>query len=334
MATIRDVASHCDVSPMTVSRVINGAPSVHPETRKKVEDSIRTLGYIPAVPQRAPTRRSLHTIALVLPDIGSSFFQKIITSVERAADNAGYRVIICNTNQDITREQRYLNDLLVRRVDGVILAPVSDMSRANVAHLCTQQTPFVLIDRAIPDFDADIMQTDNVASAAELTKHLITQGHTRIAYISGDSLVSAIRDRLYGYRMALDTAGIRYDSSIVFEDNGNSMLFGYNSTCALLRHPDQPTAIFATNSDTAIGVVRACREFRLRIPEDIGLVSFDDLEHADTIFPLLTVMEQQTQRMGQLAVERLHARCITVVDGIMHHMLPGTLILRSSCRRQ
>lgn len=333
MVTIRDVASHCDVSPMTVSRVINGATSVHPDTRKKVEESIRILGYTPALPQRTPVRRSLHTIALILPDIGSSFFQKIITGVEQAADQVGYRVIICNSNADVTREQRYLKDLLIRRVDGVIIAPVSDNSRANIVHLCDQNTPFVLIDRAVPDFDTDIMQSDNVASAAELTKHLIHQGHTRIGYISGDNRISATRDRLYGYRMALDTAGILYDSSIVFEDDGICMQTGYTATHALFRHPDRPTAIFAANSDTAIGVIKACRELHHDIPDDIALVCFDDLEHADTIFPFLTVMEQQTQKMGQLAVERLHARCTSTVASVIHHMLPGRLIVRMSCSR-
>jgi LacI family transcriptional regulator len=331
MVTIRDVAVHSEVSPMTVSRVINGAASVHPETRKKVEDSLRTLGYVSATPQRPPTRRSLHTIALVVPDITASFFQKIIAGVERAADAIGYRVIICNTNNDTTREQRYLKDLLVRRVDGVIIAPVNDTSRTTLMHLRAQQTPFVLIDRGVPDFAADIMQTDNGNGALQLTKHLIQQGHTRIAYISGDSRISVSRDRLYGYRMALDMAGIRFDSSIVQELNGSCLHNGYVAAQSLLQHPDRPTAIFASNSDTAIGVIRACREQDVTIPQDIALVCFDDLEHADTIFPYLTVVEQPTQQMGHLAVERLHTRCTQAVDEDVHHLLQPRLIVRTSC---
>jgi LacI family transcriptional regulator len=331
MVTIRDVAVHCEVSPMTVSRVINGATSVHPDTRKKVEDSLQTLGYVTAAPQRTPARRSSHTIALVLPDIAASFFQKIISGVERAADAKGYRVIICNTNSDTTREQRYLKDLLIRRVDGVIIAPVNDTSRASLVHLRTQQTPFVLIDRVVPDFEADIMQTDNAQGALQLTKHLIQQGHTQIAYISGDSRVSVTRDRLYGYRMALDMAGIRFDSSIVRELDGSCLHNGYVAAQSLLQHRDRPTAIFASNSDTAIGVIRACREHGVTVPQDIALVCFDDLEHADTIFPYLTVVEQPTQQMGQLAVERLHTRCTQSVDAVVHHLLQPRLIVRTSC---
>jgi LacI family transcriptional regulator len=331
MVTIRDVAVHSEVSPMTVSRVVNGAASVHPETRKKVEASIRTLGYVAATPQRTPARRSSHTIALVVPDIAASFFQKIITGVERAADAKGYRVIICNTNTDTTREQRYLKDLLIRRVDGVIIAPVSDASRATLMHLRSQHTPFVLIDRGVPDFEADIMQTDNVNGALQLTQHLIQQGHTRIAYISGDSRISVTRDRLYGYRMALDMAGIRFDSSIVRELDGSCLHNGFVAAQCLLNHPDRPTAIFASNSDTAIGVIRACREQGVTIPQDIALVCFDDLEHADTIFPYLTVIEQPTQHMGQLAVERLHILCTQSVDDVVHHLLQPRLIVRTSC---
>lgn len=331
--TIRDVAMHCDVSPMTVSRVINGAPSVHPDTRKKVEAAIRTLGYIPATTHRAPVRRSLHTIALVLPDVGSSFFRKVIAGVEHAADAIGYRVIICNSNADIAREQRYLNDLLVRRVDGVIIAPVNDLSRPALLTLRAQLTPFVLIDRSVPDLDADMYLTDNVAAAAQLTKTLIRQGHSRIAYISGDARISATRDRLYGYRLALDTAGILFDWSLVREDDGDSLANGYHSTHALLAAVDPPTAVFASNSDTALGVVRACQELGMVVPDDLTVACFDDLEHADTIFPYLTVMEQQTACIGQLAVERLHTLCTSGDDETQQHMLPAELITRSQQRR-
>lgn len=327
--TIRDVASHCEVSPMTVSRVINSAPSVHPDTRKKVEDAIRSLGYIPATTQRAPVRRSLHTIALVLPDVSSSFFRKVIAGVERAADASGYRVIICNTSADVAREQRYLNDLLVRRVDGVIIAPVNDLSRPALQTLRAQHTPFVLIDRGVPDVAADLFQTDNVTGAALLTKTLVGRGHQRIGYISGDGRVSASRDRLYGYRMALDTAGILYDSALVHEDNGNSFQNGYRSTHQLMQLPVPPTALFASNSDTALGVIRACQERAITVPDMLTVACFDDLEHADTIFPYLTVMEQPTARIGQLAVERLHALCTNEDDDYQLHMLPAELISRA-----
>jgi DNA-binding LacI/PurR family transcriptional regulator len=326
--TIRDVATHCDVSPMTVSRVINSAPSVHPETRKKVEEAIRTLGYIPATTQRAPMRRSLHTIALVLPDVSSAFFRKIIAGVERAADAIGYRVIICNSSADIAREQRYLTDLLVRRVDGVIIAPVNDSSRAALQTLRAQHTPFVLIDRGIPDFDADLIQTDNVTAATLLTKTLIANGHQRIGYISGDARISSSRDRLYGYRMALDTAGILYDSALVREDEGSCFQHGYVSALELFRLAQTPSALFAANSDTALGVIRACRDSQLLVPDDMIVVCFDDLEHAETIFPFLTVIEQPTARIGQLAVERLHLLCTTGTSEPTLHMLPAELIQR------
>ncbi|RLT20885.1 MAG: LacI family transcriptional regulator [Chloroflexi bacterium] len=329
--TIRDVAQRANVSPMTVSRVINGSVSVHPDTRARILVAIRELGYTPPEQPREGTRRNAHTIGLILPNIGDPFFTKIALGVEQAANNHDYRVIICNSRNDIALEKRYLSDLIARRVDGIIIAPSNDASCSALHAFSKENYPIVLIDREIPNMTLDVVQSDNQHDAVLITQHLISLGHRQIAFISGDNRISTSRDRLYGYRLALDTAGIPFDSSLVFEEHPSQTLPGYESAHTLLQRNIRPDAIMAINAMTAMGVVQACNERQLRIPHDIALISFDDLEYASVLFPFFTVMEQPTTLMGETAVNRLLLRIHKPEQAISNIKLPSTFIERRSC---
>jgi LacI family transcriptional regulator len=328
--TIRDVAQRANVSPMTVSRVINGSVSVHPDTRSRILVAIRELGYTPPEQPREGTRRNAHTIGLVLPDIGDPFFTKIALGVEQAANNHDYRVIICNSRNDIALEKRYLADLIARRVDGIIIAPSNDASGSALQSFSKENYPIVLIDREIPNVALDVVQSDNQHDAVLVTQHLINLGHRRIAFISGDNRISTSRDRLYGYRLALDTAGIPFDSSLVYEEHPSQLLPGYTSSQTLFQRSERPDAIMAINAMTAMGVVQSCNERQLRIPYDIALISFDDLEYASVLFPFFTVMEQPTTLMGETAVSRLLLRIHKPEQAIANIKLPSTFIERRS----
>ena len=329
--TIRDVAQRANVSPMTVSRVINGSVSVHPDTRARILVAIRELGYTPPEQPREGARRNAHTIGLILPDIGDPFFTKIALGVEQAANNHDYRVIICNSRNDIALEKRYLADLIARRVDGIIIAPSNDASCSALHAFSKEHYPIVLIDREIPNLALDVVQSDNQHDAVLITQHLINLGHRQIAFISGDNRISTSRDRLYGYRLALDTAGIPFDSSLVFEEHPSQALPGYTSAHTLLQRNNRPDAIMAINAMTAMGVVQACNERQLRIPHDLALISFDDLEYASVLFPFFTVMEQPTTLMGETAVNRLLLRIHKPEQDIANIKLSSTFIERRSC---
>lgn len=329
--TIRDVAQRANVSPMTVSRVINGSVSVHSDTRARILVAIRELGYNPPEQPREGTRRNAHTIGLILPDIGDPFFTKIGLGVEQAANHHDYRVIICNSRSDIALEKRYLADLIARRVDGIIIAPSNDASSPTLQSFIKEHCPIILIDREIPNLAIDVVQSDNQQAALHITQHLIALGHRRIAFISGDNRISTSRDRLYGYRLALDTAGIPFDSSLVFEEHPSLTVPGYASTQQLCQRNERPDAIMAINAITAMGVVQVCNERQLRIPHDIALVSFDDLEYASVLFPFFTVMEQPTTLMGETAVDRLILRIQKPDYDIANIKLASTFIERRSC---
>lgn len=293
--------------------------------------AIRDLGYSAPQPSREGTRRNAHTIGLILPDIGNPFFTKIGHGVEQAANLHEYRVIICNSRSDIALEKRYLSDLIARRVDGIIIAPSNDASFATLESFTNAQCPIILIDREIPNLAIDVVQSDNQQAALKITQHLIALGHRRIAFISGDNRISTSRDRLYGYRLALDTAGIPFDSSLVFEENPSLALPGYVSTQQLCQRNALPDAIMAINAMTAMGVVQVCTERQLRIPYDIALVTFDDLEYAGVLFPFFTLMEQPTTLMGETAVKRLILRIQRPDHEIANIKLSSTFIERRSC---
>jgi LacI family transcriptional regulator len=330
--TIRDVAARVNVSPMTVSRVLNGNSRVHPETRQRVEEAIRDLGYSPLPPQRDTIqRRSSHTIALILPSIANPFFNKVAHGVETAADNHNYRVIICGTHGDIHREWRSLRDFVHRRVDGVIIAPCNDLSREALEQFSQYQIPTVLVDREIATLNMDVVQGDNVKAASQLTHHLITQGHQRIGFISTDNRISTSRDRMYGYRSALDVAGIAFDSSLVYEEDTTQDNNCYSMAYKLLTRADRPSAVVAGNSLVLIGLVQACADLRIRIPTDIAVVSFDDIEYASVLCPFFTVMDLPAIQMGIHATERLIQIIRQPESKPINNKLVTNLIVRRSC---
>lgn len=330
--TIRDVAARVNVSPMTVSRVLNGNSSVHPETRQRVEEAIRDLGYSPLPPQRdSVQRRSSHTIALVLPSIANPFFNKIAHGVETVADNHNYRVIICGTHGDIHREWSSLRDFVHRRVDGVIIAPSNDLSREALEQFSQYQIPTVLIDREIATLNLDVIQGDNVKGASILTQHLIKQGHRRIGFISTDNRISTSRDRMYGYRSALDVAGIAFDSSLVYEESIEFESNGYAMAHKLLTSTDRPTAVVTGNCLVLMGFVQACADLRIRIPDDIAVASFDEIEFASVLCPFFTVMDLPAVQMGIHATERLIQIIRQPESKPINRKLPTNLIVRRSC---
>src|SRR5712691_333855 len=215
--TIQDVAIDAGVSAMTVSRVINESARVRADTRERVEASIARLGYVPNRIARGLIQRKTHAFGVIVPDVANPFFTLVVRGVEQVAWRAGYHVVLCDTQGDLERERGYLEDMLAFQVEGVLIAPVGDRSRPHLRLLTRNNVPFVLIDRSIAGFEADLVQGDSVAGARRLVEHLIGLGHRRIAMITETSDVSTARDRLQGYRDALAGAGIGFNPELVAE---------------------------------------------------------------------------------------------------------------------
>jgi len=330
--TIRDVAARSGVSPMTVSRVVNGSGRVRPETRQRVKEAITALGYVPNNLARNLTRQKTGALALIVPDFADPFFTLILRGAEHVARRAGYRVILCNTDGDLEREDAYLEDMVAHRVEGLLIAPVGNQSRRNLRRLGPYPPPFVLVDRSIPGIESDLVQGDSVGGARVLVDHLLGLGHRRIAHITESQEVSTARDRLRGYTEALAAADIPVDSDFVKIAPAANARGGYEAAQRLLDCNPRPSAIFAVNNLTAVGAVTAIRERGLAIPRDMAVVCFDDIELAALLCPFLTVMAQPAQTFGTLAVQLLLDRIAgRAGDRRRRVVLPADLIVRESC---
>jgi LacI family transcriptional regulator len=316
---------------MTVSRVINESPRVSAATRECVEASIAKLGYVPNRLARGLIQRKTHAFGVIVPDVANPFFTLVVRGAEEVAWRAGYHVILCDTQGDLERERGYLEDMVAFQVEGVLIAPVGDRSRPQLRRLSRNNVPFVLVDRSITGFDADLVQGDSVGGARELVEHLIGLGHRRVGMVTEATDVSTARDRLQGYRDALERAGIESDPELVVESSAVDPDAAAQATLRLLGLTDPPTAIFAVNNIAVVGVVEAARQEGYEIPRDLALVCFDDIEHVSRLYPFLTVMAQPAETYGtiatQLLLDRLSGR---VGQRRRIVVLPADLIIRKS----
>jgi LacI family transcriptional regulator len=329
--TVREVARRAGVSPMTVSRVVNGGRRVRPETRLAVERVIAAVGYVPNGLARALTSRRTGVVGLMVPDVGNPFYAPVVRGAETIARRAGFRVFVCNSESNLAYEGEYIADMLRQRVEGLLIAPVGDESCAHLLRLEHHRIPFVLVDRTVRGVECDVVQGDSVGGARRLVDHLISLGHRRIAIIAETLAVSTARDRRRGYQEALAAAGIAFEPQLLFETTVD-VAGGYAAMQTFLGLERRPTAVFATNNLTAVGAVKAIREHGLTVPDDIALVAFDDIEHVAILWPFLTVMPQAPETFGAIAAQLLMER----INGHASEqprvvVIPSDVIVRESC---
>ncbi len=330
MVNIKDVAKLAGVAPITVSRVINHSGSVNPATRERVQRAINELHYVPNTLAQSLRSKQTHTIALLLSDITNPFWTTIARGVEDAAAEKGFHTILCNTDEDPEKEATYLNLLLQRRVDGIVIAPTTN-DKLRLTALKRHQLPCVLIDRRVDGFKSDVVCGDNRGGAELLTEHLIRLGHRQIALVSGPHSISSAEERAEGYRAALRKHRIPIEESLIFRGEFKQDS-GYQLVKRLLERDPRPTAIFAANNLIAVGALQALREIGLRVPEDIALVCFDDIPYASAIEPFLTVVAQPAYEMGRTAAGLLMERLAATRNiRTREVVLAPELVVRQSC---
>ena len=330
MATIGDVAKQAGVSTGTVSRVLNGAPNLVPATRDRVLDAIRELGYVPNGAARSLRSRRSRAVALVVPDISNVFWPTVARGVEDTAHEQGFSVFLCNTDDDLAKQARYLQLLASQRVDGVIIAP-RDTNADHLAPLRERQIPTVLLDRRVDGWNVDTVHGDSLAGARQLTRHLIGLGHTRIALITGPHHASTAQDRVHGYHEALAEAGLAPDERLVRWGEFRTAA-GATLTGQILDEGLAPTAIMAANNALAKGALLALAARRLRVPQDMALVGFGDSPDAASDFSLLTMVVQPAYDLGAAAARLLFSRLDAGPDLAPRRVvLPVQLLIRRSC---
>ena len=330
-ATIKDVARLSGVSPMTVSRVINHSTRVSPETRRRVEEAITELGYVPSRLARGLSRQRTGTLAVIVPDVANPFFTAIVRAAEEVARRADYHVILGDTRADLSVEREVIEDLIALRVEGTLIAPVSDRSLTYLRRLDRFGVPFVLVDRTVPGVDADVILGDSAGGARRLVEHLLSLGHRRIGFIVEPDDVSTARERRAGYEAALSAAGILLDAELVVETTADPT-GDRTGMSRLLGLEQRPSAVFTVNNLVALGAIETVREAGLEVPRDVALVCFDDIEYASRLYPFLTAMEQPAQMFGalgaQLLLDRIEGRAPERPNEVV---LPGEFIIRKSC---
>ena len=330
-ATIRDVARLAGVSLATVSNVLNRTRPVAADTAAKVMRAVEALRYAPHAAARSMRRRGSGLIGLILADITNPFFTALVHAVERAASSAGYSVLLCNSDEDLEREQQHLELLRSQRVDGIILAATGHPSRSRAAALGQLRVPVVLVDRAFNEFGLDAVMLDNRRAALEATRHILSFGHRRVAMLSGPVAMSTGAERLQGYREALLEAGLPYDDSLV-RDAGFREERAYEAARELLSAPERPSAVFAANNLIAIGLMRAIADLELQCPQDVSVVSIDDFAWASAFRPRLSTVAQPVAAMGETAMQMLLGRIRGDAPAAPQlAVMAPTLMARDSC---
>ena len=325
LVTILDVARRAGVSAMTVSRALNKPDVVSPATREQVLRAVEELGYIPNGVARSLTQGRTHLIALVVSDIENPFFTTVSRGVEDVAKRYGYTLLFGNTDEKPEKERDYLEALVSRQVDGVLL---SATGADRVRLLQARRIPLVLVDRVIPGINADSVILDARDGGRQVAAHLLEQGYRDITFIGGMPGNSTIEARLAGCRETMLAAGVTLSvrPGQLDQASGEKLM-------AKLCEERVPDAIVAANNLVAVGAVVEMRRRGLRVPEDVGLACFGDIELASLLDPFLTVVEEPAHDLGQQAMQLLHDR-IEGSDAPAHHrVLPVQLVVRRSTQR-
>lgn len=331
MPTIKDVARTAGVSVATVSAVVNSTKYVSDPLVQRVRQAIDATGYQPHGIARSLKNGTTQTLGLIVTDITNPFFTAVARSVEDAAHAAGYAVVLCNSDEDVEKEHVYLRLMRRRRVDALIWAPAGDLASYRDFN-AEQRARTILLDRRIRGMPMDAVVVDNVRATRAAIEHLIGLHHRRIALITGLPHLSTSRERLQGYRDAMNAHGLRTSPHLVVQGNFRSAS-AHDAALRLLRQQPRPTAVFASNNLMAIGLLRAIRELGLVCPEEISVAAFDDFEEATLFTPSLTTIAQPTAAIGAKAVEmvlrRIGGRDQTHPPEVA--MMRSVLHVRGSC---
>jgi LacI family transcriptional regulator len=311
MATIKDVALKAEVSVTTVSHVVNDTRHVSAKVRERVELAIRELGYVPNAMARSLKSNTTSTMGMLIPNSSNPYFAEIVRIVEDRCFGAGYTLVLCNTDDEPHRQSVYLQVLAERRIDGLIVVSTGEGDDdALTKQLAGLRVPTVLVDREVANPACDLVETAHMQGGLLAVRHLLSLGHKRIACIGGPAGVIPSEQRIEGWRMALAEAGATPDiaKDALLWRGGFTSQGGYEAMHAILRTEQKPSAVFVCNDLMAIGALRAAHESGVRVPDELSIVGFDDIELSAYTSPALTTVAQPKERIGALAVDMLLER--------------------------
>ena len=301
-----DVANKANVSHMTVSRVFNNPKLVNEKTKEKIIKISNDLNYRPNLIAKSMRTNKTNTIGLVLPNIINPFFPEIVKGIDDYCKKNHYGVIMVNKEDDYEDKIRSLEIVLERKIDGILIIPFGTDEDKKIINdtIISKKIPIVLIDRYIPEINCAYVSSDNFKAAYDATNYLIKMGHKKIGVISQPQTISIFFDRLEGHKQALKSNNIIYNKNYITEYK-ESIENGYVAAKEILAHNNDITAILTMCDFMAFGVYKYCKENKVNIPNDLSIISIDDIFSSALLNPPLTTMAQQKYKMGYLAAEIL-----------------------------
>lgn len=339
--TIADVAREAGVSKATAARVMGGYGTVSDRIREAVLAAAKALDYRPNELARSMTTGRSGTIGVVVGDIENPFFSLAVRGITDVARQAGFNVILTNSGEDVSAEKAAIRTLLAKRVDGVIVSPAKESDVDHLMDAMRSGRPLVLLDRGSPSLHVDTVIADDRTAAEGITRRLIERGHRRIAYLTAcdtedhrfrtpaDINTGSVRRRIEGFLGVCGQAGLEGMESWVLV--GATMAQRtHELATAILRSPQPPTAIIASDSVIGLEVFKVCRELGVSIPDDLSLVSFHDADWTSVTTPPVTVVRQPVYALGETAARLLVGRLKGNSDAAARVVLETTLVERAS----
>jgi LacI family transcriptional regulator len=329
--TIKQIAERAGVSTATVSYAINNSSGVSPEVRERILGIVRELKFHPNAVARGLRTKKTKTVGMIIPDITNPFFPGLVRGAEDVLRAAGHTLIVGNSDSDAAKEDEYYRTFSARQVEGLlIIASSAARSPEYLLHHDLKATPVVFIDRPYRDVRTDAVAADNSAGSFQAVRHLLDQGHRRIAIITGPLQLVNARLRLQGYKRALVASQVKAEPLFIREGRYDAES-GFEQTKALLELKNRPTAVFVSNAPMTFGCLRALREFGVQCPEELALVSFDDAEWFELTKPSVSGVAQNAYQIGAVAGQILARRIAGQLTGPpRRRFLKTRLVIRES----
>lgn len=321
--SIKDIAERAGVSPSTVSRALSDHPHISERTKAQIRQLAKEMGYTPSLLARSLVTQDTATIGVIITEASDPYLSDLVMSIERTAQEHGYSVLLSSSYFDTVRELQSVYAFHGRRVSGIIV--IGSQIAEGYLDMDEHLPPITLTN--ISTYPASV-SCDNVSGAREAVEHLCQLGHRRIAYVASRRSQGSSESRMSGYRLVLSERGIAFEPSLIFERDG-TLGGGRKVAQALLSIDPLPTAVFCFNDMTAIGLLNALQRRGIRVPEQISVVGFDDIEFSAHCFPPLTTVRQPTDEMGRCLVELLQA-LIEGCEDVEPKMLSADLVIRGT----
>ncbi len=331
--SIREVAAHAGVSVGTVSNVLNRPDIVAQPTRDRVNAAIKALGFVRNESARQLRAGRSRTIGLVVLDVANPFFTDVARGVEDEASMSGLSVILCNSDEQLPKETRYLELLEEHRVQGILITPVAGAGE-RLARLQRRGTPVILVDSRSPSGSQCSVAVDDVLGGDFAVSHLLEAGHERIAYVGGPLGLRQVADRLDGAARALERVGATVDDLLMIDTPALNVSAGQRAGATIAEMPtrQRPTAAFCANDLVALGLLQEMTRRRIRVPDDVAIVGYDDIEFAAAAAVPLSSVRQPRHQIGRTAAQLLLEEALGA-DGHQHREVvfqPELEVRRSS----